>query len=983
MCKLTAFIYFIVFTVLCAFPQSDISTTQIRRVKVIDEVRYILLDNVKFNIYDSKGKLIKNPMISKINPTSNGKERFLGYNIFFLNGIDTLTIEADIDGYTIVDTTLTSPSKTIIESSGNSYIWDDEIILKTTLEPYKELGEVAVNATRILMVQKGDTIIYNAATLQLSAGSMLNDLVRALPGAQLESGGKITINGERVTSLLVNGKDFFKGDPTVALTNLPYYTVDKIKVYHRSRELENASRLDSLRAEAEEKPLVMDVRLKKEYGQGWLANAEAGSGVRTLGEAAPIYRGRVFAMRFTDHSKFSIYGTVNNVGDSYKPTHNGEWREMKAEAAGEPVVQQGGIDFSIENKPGTMKLASTLEAQHYTNDVESMTSAQDFFNTGDIFRRSRSYRHSNSTSLNWNASLSRNIDRKYFISLLPRFSFNTGTRNSRSQDATFDSNPQNVGVGSSLDSIFSTPHSPNLLEKVITSRQTLGAEESWGLSTGLSALGSVRLPFTGENIVVDASIFYNETDRTDISFSQIEGRNVRTSNEDTRTASPRNSLSMSARVSHPLFRTNSESAGMFWSDMAYSYRHNTTNDNRHLLRSDAPLPEYIVDMSTGHLWPLDIANSYRKEESTDDHGMELTVAYQYYSNKRKKNYSIRFNMPVHHLNRTLNDIRSIGNTNLLDKRWTFNPNIRISDGGFFELQYNMLSRLPNLTDKLDIIDNGYPLLVRLGNPDLQTEYTHSLKLSIKTKRPETSQWLNYRLNADIMQHEIKQATTYNRTTGVTTWQPRNIEGNWWTMSHISFGRALDKNKRWNLSLDSKYVFAHSTDFNSDAMELEPQTSLVLNHRINQNFKVSYGKKDFRVELNGWVGWSYATSDRKNFQRLNYVDQSYGFTLMTPLIWGIDLDTDLLLYLRRGYQDASMNTTELQWNAALSTRFGKKKLWTARLVGFDLLHQLSNITRTLNSQGRVETWHNTVRSYVNLNLTYHFEMKPKKGIGKAE
>lgn len=203
------------------------------------------------------------------------------------------------------------------------------------------------------------------------------------------------------------------------------------------------------------------------------------------------------------------------------------------------------------------------------------------------------------------------------------------------------------------------------------------------------------------------------------------------------------------------------------------------------------------------------------------------------------------------------------------------------------------------------------------------------------------------------------------------------------MSHISFGRALDKDKRWNLSLDTRYVFAHSTDFNSDAMELEPQTSLVLNHRINQNFKVSYGKKDFRVELNGWVGWSYATSDRKNFQRLNYVDQSYGFTLMTPLIWGIDLDTDLLLYLRRGYQDASMNTTELQWNAALSTRFGKKKLWTARLVGFDLLHQLSNITRTLNSQGRVETWHNTVRSYVNLNLTYHFEMKPKKGIGKAE
>lgn len=71
------------------------------------------------------------------------------------------------------------------------------------------------------MVQKGDTIFYNAAALQLSAGSMLNNLVSALPGAQLESGGRITINGEQVTSLLVNGKDFFKGDPNVALDNLP------------------------------------------------------------------------------------------------------------------------------------------------------------------------------------------------------------------------------------------------------------------------------------------------------------------------------------------------------------------------------------------------------------------------------------------------------------------------------------------------------------------------------------------------------------------------------------------------------------------------------------------------------------------------------------------------------------------------------------------------------------------------------------------
>lgn len=955
--------------------------TRIRKVKVIDEVRYLLLRNAEFNVYDSKGKPIVFESYENTG-TVNGNKRFYGYQLIISGLVDSLTIEAKVEGYTLVDTTLVL-SKEKFKTYGDLYVWEDEILLKTTLEPYKELGEVAVNATRILMVQKGDTTIYNAAALQLSAGSMLEDLVRALPGAQLENGGKITINGEKVTSLLVNGKDFFKGDPMVALTNLPYYTVDKIKVYHQGRELRNATRSDSIRAEAEEKPLVMDVRLKKEYGQGWLANAEVGGGMRTMGAVSPIYRGRAFAMRFTDHSKLAIYATANNVGDNYKASHNGQWREMKAEGSGEPVIQRGGIDFSIENKPGTMKLATTLEAQHSTNDVESKNSTQSFLNTGDIFRQSHSYRHSNSTSLNWSATLSREIDRKYSISLSPSFGFNIGTSNSRSLNATFDSNPQNVGMDSSLDSIFSEPYSQNLLQKVITSQQTLGAGEYWSVNTGLSANGRVRLPFTGEYLSVNASISYVQRNSTDLLFSQIAGRNTNAHYDDTRTSSPGNNLSYRAGISHKLFNINSESVGFFYSGLSYSYSHNSKNDEQQLLRGDERLPEDISDMSMGGWWPMDIANSYTKDESSDSHTMSLTFDYSTPRTKSGKALYLRGYVPFQYQRREVKDIRGIGDQYLLGKDWTFNPNISIHDGGFFNLSYSMQSRLPRLEERLDVSDNSYPLYVRKGNPDLKTEYTHSLRFGINTKRPKISQWLNYHINADIMQHEIKQAMTYNRTTGVTTWQPRNIEGNWWVSGLVSFGRALDKDKRWNLATNSRYTFAHSTDFNTDAIELEPQTSLVLTHRINQDFKISYGKNKFRVEVNGRLRWNYGTSDREDFQRLSYIDQAYGITLMTPLIWGIDLDTDLLVNVRSGYNDPSMNTTEWQWNAALSTRFGKKKLWTARLVGFDLLHQLSNIKYTLNSHGRVETWHNTVRSYVNLNLTYHFEMKPKKGISHAE
>ena len=253
------------------FAQNEmLERTILRDIKVIDEVGDTLLKNAQLNVYDANGKSLSGYAYDRVIIVNN-REKFKGY-VFNIEGRhDTIVIEAKVEGYTCVDTTLVLSKRKIINAVGNRYIWQDEIQLKTTSELSRELQELMVNATRILMVHAGDTVVYNAATLQLSAGSMLDDLVSFLPGAQLDSGGKITINGEKVTNLLVNGKDFFKGDPMVALTNLPYYIVDKIKVYHRGPELKNATRVDSLLAETEEKPLVMDVLLKKDY---YDANAE-------------------------------------------------------------------------------------------------------------------------------------------------------------------------------------------------------------------------------------------------------------------------------------------------------------------------------------------------------------------------------------------------------------------------------------------------------------------------------------------------------------------------------------------------------------------------------------------------------------------------------------------------------------------------------------------------------------------------------------
>ena len=140
----------------------------------------------------------------------------------------------------------------------------------------KVLSEATVTASKVMLVNKGDTIVYNADYFQLAEGSMLDELVSRLPGVKLESGGRITVNGNFVSSLLINGKDFFKGDVSVAMENLPAYMVNKVKVYQKTPDNAYITR-DSCKAQVSD-PWVIDVNLKRDYAQGWTANAEAGYG---------------------------------------------------------------------------------------------------------------------------------------------------------------------------------------------------------------------------------------------------------------------------------------------------------------------------------------------------------------------------------------------------------------------------------------------------------------------------------------------------------------------------------------------------------------------------------------------------------------------------------------------------------------------------------------------------------------------------------
>lgn len=240
------------------------------------------------------------------------------------------------------------------------------------------LSEATVTATKIKMYYKGDTLVYNASAFQLPDGSMLDDLVRQLPGAEIKGNGDIYINGRKLDYLMLNGKDFFSGNNKVMLDNLPYYIIDKLKVYE-----EQSVRSQALGHEVDAKLYVMDIQVKKEYAIGYFGNLEGAAGTHDR------YLARGFAMRFSDYSRLSFFGGSNNLNESRKPGADTNWKPSE-NTSGTEKRHNFGFDFLCENKRESWKETANAMVSWVDAKNEEHIFSETFLPDGHTFRRGNS-----------------------------------------------------------------------------------------------------------------------------------------------------------------------------------------------------------------------------------------------------------------------------------------------------------------------------------------------------------------------------------------------------------------------------------------------------------------------------------------------------------------------------------------------------------------------------------------------------------------
>lgn len=823
-----------------------------------------------------------------------------------------------------------------LRSTREDYIGVKQIRMTKIVE--HELKGVTVVASKVKMVMKGDTIVYNADAFNLAEGNMLDALIARLPGAKLEKDGRIYVNGRFIQSLLVNGQEFFAGNPKLALENLPAYTVNKIKVYNKAG---TKSRL--MQQNMGDNTYVMDVRLKREYATGYMGDLEAGGGTQKR------YKLRGFAMKFSDKERMGAFFNINNLNDNQRAELTGEW-EPQDVGNGLLTVKNAGVSYVrfLNNERSWVSTGNTW--QHISTDNESITHTQTYLPEGNLFL------HNHSKQLN-------SSDKWESINRLSIDKTNYSTSNSVSISYL-----RNNGFGSTNSATANETTKLNTL----LSRNSL---ESSDFNFDFSTDNYVK--YITDLIRGDFSVSYNRNKQKQFMLNNIQyfqggqPNDLRNNYFDM----PNQKLKLSAGVGYDINIRKTTFAPSY----SYTYTYNKASNLLYrldwLAGRDINQFNVLPSASNVLLSVLDNNNSYRFNEYRNEHRFN----FKYFNRKIKVlNSFVSLNLPLRLLNANFY-YYGISEQRFSRRKLFFEPNIELyhwDENVSWVFTARMNSDFPTLLATADYRNDSDPLNIRLGNKNLRNLHHYDVDANV-TLNGEKEQTISLSANYHRTDNQVAYALIFDNATGISTIYPTSVNGNWNTKFEVEFKRALDKANKILFSNNFSTNYNHSVDMASIAGSTESQRSIVNNWEFGDELKVNYRLND-NYEFTFHTGGKYylINSERIGFENIKASDYNIGLNAQIVLPWELQLTTDMTMFARRGYQQSEMNTTDWIWNIQLARTFFKGHL-TAKIQGFDLLQQLSNTRYVINSQGRTEMWNNSIPRYVMLSLAWKFNINPKR------
>lgn len=786
-----------------------------------------------------------------------------------------------------------------------------------------EGAEITAEVPKVTVLE--DTLVFNAAAYRVSNNAMLEELVKKLPGAQVDTDGKITINGQEISKIMIDGKEFFAKDPDIAMKNLPVDIVDKVKSYQKKSDQSRLTGVDDGNEET-----VLDLSVKKGMNKGWFGNADLAIGNHDR------YTAKGMLNRFSDGDQLTGLFNFNNIRDASVGGGRRWYRNN-----GMQEDKSGGMNFSVTRKK--LEAGGNINYSDSERDTQSKTSSETFLQDNSSYSRGFNNAINNNKSINSDFRIEWKPDSLTNVLMFPWFNYSRNISHSNGESLTGD-----------VDNF-------DYWEDMIANGQAINKSTNKSFNKGNNiGFGSSlifyrRLNNKGRNISIDLNYSYGKGDSDGNSYSLIEYYKTEKRDErDLLTKSDNNNYNYRARVtySEPIFKER-------FLQLSYSYNKSFNKTDRKSYNligyEDGDLLDNYFDPDLSKL-----ARNYY-----DNHEVSLRLN----TIREKYRYNIGFSVQPQRnrleyaqSGQDIDTVRTVVNfTPTFDFRYQFHKQ------SFLRITYRGNTDQPNMMDLLPIRDITNPLNIREGNPGLKPAYNNNFMAFYNTYFTESQRSISTHLYFRNVINSVSTKVIYDPETGGKTTRPENINGNWRAGGSFNFTTPF-KNKKFTLSTNTRGRYNNIVGYLALNPEADAEKNTTRNLGLGQNLNLNFRNDWFEMGIDGSLDYSKVKNTMQPQSNRETFDYSFGLNSNIQLPWDLSFSTDAAYAIKKGYSQG-MDRNEYIWNIQLSKDFLKQKQATLSVQFFDILKQRSNLSRSISASMRQDTEYNEITNFFMVHFVY--------------
>lgn len=877
--------------------------------------------------------LSQSVLITKIIDKENN-ENIIGANIVLTLTNDSSYIKgttSDFDGNAIINAISRGKYKLEVSYIGYITINDTIEIDKDTIHlnniyikpNVTLLNEIVIVDKAAQVLIKGDTIEFNTVGLKITENSVVEDLLKKLPGVEVSAEGKITVNGKEVTKIRVDGKKFFDDDPEMATKNIPAEMIEKIQVIEQKSEMAQLTGFED-----DDSEQIINLTFKENKKRGVFGNFSAGIGSDLNPDLR--YNANGFLNLITNNSQTAFTADANNINKS----RSTRGRSGISGNKGITFGQNFGITNStyINSK---INIGGDLIFNHSSNEQKTNTNKETFLESGSNIRNDSTNSNNDLYSVNGRIELSYDIDKYNKLIVQPNVGYTKTLSNSM----------QKYEILSNEDTLSSGFNSNEAIKKQENGGIKLAYNHKSKQKTGRT--------FTTQ-IIGNASI----SDRNSFNKGENEviNSNIETS-LDQKTIQKEENYNTNLRISwvEPLWNNYNllEISTTFRGNFSNSEKKQWDKDSSEYTIFDQDYSNTINNMFFSEIGELNYRFTQEKYNLTAGFRLEPSQTFNsvVYGNNSTQNFT----------NSIINYAPTLRFVYNFDKK----HNIR--------LNYRGRTSQPSINQLQPVKDNSNLMNENIGNPELNPAFNHSLSFNYNKYWTDKMSSLNAYLNSSLTQNALisNSIVVLNGKLYTQTVNSKKLPYN------VNFGLTYNIpiiNKLINFNTNTRISYSKRYGFsaNMNIAEIDNILNLPLGNLNNINsaslseiISLSYNNDYLEISGRGTYRYSNTWNNLKLRHDLTHDLTTTGF-LIVKLPLNFNINSDIIYTMRSGY--SSFNRNEIIWNAGIEKSFLKNTLILS-VQAYDILHQRQNIQQIIGDNYIQYSESNTLQTYIMFSLTY--------------